>query len=69
MYLLVNPANVVFVYKINILKELYVLGFSPIIRFSIISTGEFNSDWSRSSHYDAIFTALGGEYSISRLGY
>ena len=27
------------------------------------------SDWSRSSAYDAIFTALGGEYGMSRLGY
>ena len=35
---------------------------------SIISRGEFNSDWSRSSVYDAIYTALGGEYSISRFG-
>ena len=48
--------------------KIYVIKIT-IYMISIISTGEFNSDWSRSSHYDAIFTALGGEYSISRLGY
>ena len=26
-------------------------------------------DWRKSSGYDAIFTSLGGEYSISGLGY
>ena len=54
--------------KINFISPRARVLFS-IYLISIISTGEFNSDWSRSSHYDAIFTALGGKYSISRLGY
>ncbi len=35
-----------------------------LIVISIISKVEFNSDWSRSSDYGAIFTALGVEYCI-----